>query len=83
MNSEKKEAIRKSYAFRLKNIITSDYFKKFGSGNEYCQCRIDNMVDRTLNETVSCAYVCNYCEWACCRDATENEQKIICSKCNP
>ena len=82
MNQEQKEQVRKGYALRLNNVVTNSYFKKFGSDNKYCKCRIDNMIDRTLNETVSCAFICYYCEWACCSEAINKDLNISCCKCD-
>ena len=67
MDNSKKELIRRGYNFRLLNIVNGNHYKKFGV-HENCKCKIENMVDKCLNEEVLVARVCEYCEWASCRD---------------
>lgn len=73
-----KDTQRRQIANRMKNIVEGDYFKKFGRHNS-CTCRIEILVDKTLNESVCGAYVCYFCEWGCCEQAELKGSKICCS----
>ena len=75
-----KDQMREDNIIRMKNIIEGGSFKRFGSDNEYCQCRIDMRVDSFLRETIPGVLVCYYCEWSRCSDCKLVGGKIDCDK---
>ena len=67
MDDTKRNMVRKSYNFRLVNIVNNSNFRKFGNHHN-CTCKIEKVIDQSLNEEVVVACICNYCEWASCSE---------------
>lgn len=67
MNDVKKSMVRKSYNFRLLNIVNNTNFRKFGNHHN-CNCKIEKVIDQLLIEEVVVASICGYCEWASCSE---------------
>jgi len=78
----RKEQVRESYIYRLKHIVSSHSFKRFGT-HYCCKCSINSRMDPFLNETIVEARVCYYCEWATCIECrlSEDGYEVICDKC--
>ena len=64
---------------RAKNVIEGPYFKRFGSGNVYCKCRID--VGINDDKLMVGTFVCHYCEWANCSECECIGFNIVCTIC--
>jgi len=76
----RKEQVRQNYIYRLNNIVTGPYFKKYGSHSS-CKCSVNSRTDSFLNESVVEAWVCHYCEWANCGDCKMDGFNVKCDKC--